>query len=215
MESWIRGAVLIALVSCGITGHNAVAQDSSTLLADVVQPDIERRDIEEAEIDAENWEFGFYAGVLSFEDFGSNDVYGVRIAYHISEDWFAEANYGISKLQKSSSEKIAGFPPLLTDDERDLSYYNLNLGFNLLPGELFIGKWAFNSSFYFILGAGNTLFASDEYFTYNVGGGLRLFVTDWIAMHWDVRNHLMTHALFGEDKDIQNLETHLGVTLFF
>lgn len=215
MESWIRRTILVALVSCSAIGNNATAQDSNSLLADVVQPDIERREVEEAIIDAENWEFGFYAGILSFEDFGSNDVYGLRMAYHITEDWFVEANYGVSTLQKSSSENIAGFPPLLTEDERDLSYYNLNLGYNLLPGEVFLGKWAFNSSFYFVIGAGNTLFASDEYFTYNFGGGLRLFATDWIAMHWDVRNHLMTHALFGEDKEIQNLETTLGLTLFF
>lgn len=215
MESWIRRAVLTTLVSCSFLGNHATAQDSSTLLEEVVQPDIERREIKEAEIDAENWEFGFYAGVLSFEDFGTNDVFGLRMAYHITEDWFAEANYGLSELQKSSSENIAGFPPLLTDEERDLSYYNLNLGYNLLPGEVFIGKWAFNSSFYFIAGAGNTLFASDEYFTYNFGAGLRLFVTDWIAMHWDVRNHVMKHSLFGEEKEIQNLEAHLGFTLFF
>lgn len=215
MESWFRRTVLAILVSACALTQQAYAQDSSPVLEAVVQPDIERREIKEGQIDAENWEMGFFAGVLSFEDFGSNDVYGLRLAYHITEDWFAEANYGVSKLQKSSSESIAGFLPLLTDDERNLSYYNLNLGFNALPGEVFIGRWAFNSSFYFIVGAGNTVFASDEYFTYNFGGGLRLFITDWIAMHWDVRNHLMTHEIFGEEKDIQNLESHLGFTLFF
>ena len=215
MESWIRRAVLITLVNGCFLSNDTFAQDATTLLDEVVQPDIERREIKEAEIDAENWEFGFFAGVLSFEDFGTNDVFGLRMAYHITEDWFAEANFGLSELQKSSSENLAGFSPLLTEDERDLSYYNVNLGYNILPGEVYLGKWAFNSSFYFIVGAGNTLFASDEYFTYNFGAGLRLFATDWIAMHWDVRNHVMEHSLFGEEKEIQNLEAHLGLTLFF
>ncbi|HEY7771584.1 MAG TPA: outer membrane beta-barrel domain-containing protein [Marinagarivorans sp.] len=217
MESWIRRIVLVALVS-GVTlsGHTlAQGSDQGKLLGDVVQPDIERRKVKEALIDSENFEFGFYAGVMAFEDFGSNDVYGLRLAFHVTEDWFVEANYGFSKLQETSYEQLSGAAPILTDDQRDMSYYNLNLGYNLLPGEVYIGNRAFNSNFYLMFGAGNTLFADEDYFTYNFGGGLRLFLTDWIAMHWDVRNHLMTHARFGKEKEIQNLETHVGLTLFF
>lgn len=217
MESWIRRIVLVALVSGMTLSEHAFAQssDQGKLLGDVVQPDIERREVDEALIDSENFEFGFYAGVMAFEDFGSNDVYGLRLAFHVTEDWFVEANYGFSKLQETSYEQLSGAAPILTDDQRDMSYYNLDLGYNLLPGEVYIGNRALNSSFYLVFGAGNTLFADEDYFTYNFGGGLRLFLTDWIAMHWDVRNHLLTHARFGKEKEIQNLETHLGFTLFF
>ncbi len=217
MESWIRRFILIALISGTTLSSVSFAQstDQGQLLNDVVQPDITRREVDEGLIDSEDFEFGFYAGVLSFEDFGSNDVYGFRLAYHVTEDWFVEGNYGFSKLQPTSYEALSGSAPLLSDDQRNLSYYNLNLGYNLLPGEVYIGKRAFNSSFYLIIGAGNTLFADNDYFTYNFGGGLRLFFNDWIAAHWDVRNHIMAHALFGEEKEIQNLETHIGLTLFF
>ena len=217
MESWIRRIILVALVSGPTLSTTAFAQsaEQGKLLGDVIQPDIERRDVDESIIDSENFEFGFFAGIMSFEDFGSNDVYGLRLAFHVTEDWFVEANYGLSKLQPSTYEQQPGTIPILTDDQRELSYYNLNLGYNLLPGEVYLGNLALNSSFYLIFGAGNTLFADNDYFTYNFGGGLRLFATDWIAMHWDVRNHLMTHALFGPEKEIQNLETHIGLTLFF
>lgn len=217
MESWIRRIVLVALISGNALSGLVLAQstEKGKLLDDVIQPDIERREVKESVIDSENFEFGFYAGVMSVEDFGTNDVYGLRLAFHVTEDWFIDANYGISKLQPTSYEVLSGSIPLLSEKQRELNYYNLNLGYNLLPGEVYLGRWAFNSSFYVILGAGNTLFADNEYFTYNFGGGLRLFATDWIALHWDVRNHLFTHALFGEDKEIQNLETHLGATLFF
>ena len=217
MESWIRRIILVALISGNALSGLALAQstDKGSLLDDVIQPDIKRREVDEAIIDSENFEFGFYAGVMSVEDFGTNDVYGIRLAFHVTEDWFIETNYGISKLQPTSYEVLSGSVPLLSEKQRELSYYNLDLGYNLLPGEVYLGRWAFNSSFYFVLGAGNTLFADNEYFTYNFGGGLRLFATDWIALHLDVRNHLLTHALFGEDKEIQNLETHLGATLFF
>ena len=237
MESWLRRAVLTAILpgkqmsrlllsravlfGAALVGSLACssltwADDTNQqLLDDVIKPDIKRREIREGIIDTENFEFGFYAGVLSVEDFGSNDVYGIRLAFHITEDWFVEANYGISKLQASSFEELSGAAPLLTEEQRELDYYNLNLGYNLLPGEVYIGRWAFNSAFYLMLGAGNTVFADNEYLTYSFGGGLRLFLNDRIAMHWDVKNHVMTHALFGEDKEIQNLENSLGFTLFF
>lgn len=216
MESWLRRAVLTAIIPANLLCSIAWAQSSNQqLLDDVVKPDIERREVDDSIIDSENFEFGFYAGVLSFEDFGTNDVFGLRMAFHVTEDWFVEANYGVGELKQTSFEELGVAPPLLTDEQRELSYYNLNLGLNLLPGELYLGKWAFNNAFYVTAGAGNTLFADSEYFTYNFGGGLRVFINDWIAMHWDVRNHVMTHDLFGRDKEIQNLEAHIGLTLFF
>lgn len=217
MESWLRRIILGALLSpLAAIGVNAQAEpDDGGLLGEVVKPDIVRREVDEALIDSENFEFGLFAGIMTFEDFGSNDVYGLRMAFHITEDWFVEGTYGVAKLQPTSYERLSSSPPLLTDEQREMSYYNLNLGFNLFPGELYLGKRAFNTNFYLVLGAGNTLFADNDYFTYNFGGGIRIFFTDWIAMHWDVRNHVMTHAIFSNEKEIQNLETHIGATLFF
>jgi hypothetical protein len=31
----------------------------------------------------------------------------------------------------------------------------------------------------------------------------------------DCRNHLFSHSLLGEEKKIQNLESHLGMTIYF
>ena len=100
MESWIRRIILVALISGNALSGLALAQstDKGSLLDDVIQPDIKRREVDEAIIDSENFEFGFYAGVMSVEDFGTNDVYGIRLAFHVTEDWFIETNYGISKL---------------------------------------------------------------------------------------------------------------------
>lgn len=184
------------------------------VLGEVISPDIERRKIDEAKIDSEWLEVGLFAGVLSVEDFGSNDVYGARFAVHVTEDIFLEANLGISTLQETSYEMLSGDIQLLTDDERDLQYYNLNVGVNLFPGEIYLGNWAFKNNFYLIGGAGNTHFASNDHFSYLFGGGFRLFVTDWLGFHVDFRNHVMEHSIFGEDKKIQNLESHLGFTLF-
>lgn len=212
MESWIQRAVLIlAAALCSATG---LAQER-TVLDDVISPDLERRQIDEDKLDSENIEVGFYAGVLSVEDFGSNDVYGARLGLAITEDFFIEANLGTAKLQATTFEDLTPGVLLLSEDDRKLIYYNLGLGINLFPGEIYLGRWSFNNNLYLIGGAGNTEFADTEYFTYYFGGGWRLFLTDWVALRVDFRNHVMEHELFGEPKKIQNLEGHMGLTLFF
>lgn len=225
MEAWIQRIFLIGLaslvsisvsVSVSAQEENNRRGKGSSVLDQIITPDMERRVIKEDILDRENFELGLYTGVLSVEDFGSNSVTGIRFAYHVTEDFFLEAAYAQSTLQETSFERLSGSTPLLTDDQRELTYYNLSIGYNIFPGEVFIGKdWAFNTAFYLIAGAGNTSFADEEHFTYNLGGGLRFFLTDWVALHADVRDHIFSHDLLGEDTTTQNLEAHLGFTLFF
>lgn len=221
MESRIQ-RVLLTLITllCASTGFAQEQEEDKdneqqTVLDAVIKPDLERRTITEDLIDKENFEFGIYAGVISVEDFGTNNVFGVRAAYHVTEDFFLEGVWGSTTTTPSSYEILAGGSPLLEDDQRQYDYYNLSLGVNILPGEVFMGRYAFNTAFYFIGGAGNTLFADNEYFTYNFGGGMRLFITDWMNLRIDVRNHLLTHNILGEDKNVQNLETHVGLSIYF
>ena len=47
----------------------------------VIDPQVERREIETAKIDTENWEAGAYIGSLSVEDFEVNLVYGARVLH--------------------------------------------------------------------------------------------------------------------------------------
>lgn len=182
----------------------------------VIEPQVERRDIRPAKIDAENWEAGLYVGSLSVEDFEVNVVYGGRIAYHISEDFFAEAIVGTSDAGLSSFERLSGGAPLLTDSEREFTYYSLGFGWNALPGEIFLGgKRALNSAVYLTLGAGSTRFAGDDRFTLTGGAGVRVLVKDWLAVHLDMRDHVMEIDVLGREKTSHNYEATLSLTAFF
>ena len=182
----------------------------------VIQPEIFRRKIEIDEIDTEDFEVGAYVGVLSTEDFGANTVMGVRVAYHITENIFAEAAYGVSDTSETSYERLSGGAQLLTPEDRILTYYNVSFGYNLLPGEAYLSDgMAFNTSLYIIGGAGITRFAGDDRFTVNFGAGYRLLASDWLAVHADVRDHIFEIDLLGVKKTTNNLEMHLGFTIFF
>jgi outer membrane beta-barrel protein len=200
----------IALAPAGV-----YAQEDDDELGQIITPDIERREIKEDMLDSEDFEIGAYFGLLNVEDFGSNNVTGVTLAYHVTEDFFLEAAYAQGRTEKTSYELLSGGVELLTDEERDLTYYNLSIGYNLFPGQVYVRNWAFNTRIYLIAGAGNTEFASKEYFTYNVGAGLRFYATDWISFDLSMRNHAFTHELFGESKSINNLEARFGMSLFF
>jgi outer membrane beta-barrel protein len=224
MESRIRVLFLrlappllcgVALSGCASRGLDAEAEADQA--RPVIQPDVERRDVKAPEIDSEDFEIGAFGGFLSIEDFGSNAVYGARLAYHITEGLFAEATYGVSEAGKTSYEILSGGQAtLLTDDQRDFEYYDVSLGWNLLPGEVFFGReHAFNSALYVLLGAGNTSFAGDDYFTMTYGAGYRVLVTDSIAMHFGVRDHMLDIDITGDDKTTHNIEFNLSATWFF
>ena len=182
----------------------------------VIQPDIERREISRPAIDKENFEVGPYSGIISIQDFNSEVVYGLRAAWHVTEDFFFEANYGQSEADLTSYEKLSGGAPLFSDSERDYIYYNLGLGWNVLPGEIFVSdRYAIKSDLYLIGGAGNTEFLGDNWFTATFGVGYRLLMNDWIALRMDVRDHIFDRDSFGSDETTNNIEWTLGLTFFF
>lgn len=182
----------------------------------VIDPEVVRRDVEEPVIDTENFEVGAFAGMMSIEDFGTDVVYGARLAYHITEGLFMEGTIGQSEAGLTSFEELSGGTPILSDDDRRFTYYNLNLGYNLLPGEVFLGEGrAYNTSLYLIGGIGSTRFAGDDRFTVNVGVGYRFLLTDSLTLHLDFRDHLFDTDLLGEPKTVHNIEAHLGLTVFF
>jgi outer membrane beta-barrel protein len=182
----------------------------------LIQPQIKPQPAKPAKIDSEDFEIGLFTGILSVEDFGSNSVSGARLAYHASEDIFLEAAYGRSDTEETSYERLLGSVQLLSDEERKLTYYNLSLGFNILPGEAFVSSdYAFHTDLYLIGGIGSTKFAGDDRRTLNFGFGYRAIMNDWLALHLDARNHIFDIDLLGTQKTNHNLEFSTGLTLFF
>lgn len=211
MENRIQHLLLIGLLAATLP---ALADDDTTI-EQVIEPDLERRTVERPAIDRENFEVGLYYGVLSIEDFDTGEVVGASLAYHITEDLFFEGTYGQSEGDKTSYEELSGGAQLLDDADREYLYYNVSLGWNVLPGEVFFGKRAFISSFYLIGGVGRTEFAGDNWFTVNIGAGYRLLLNDWLALRIDVRDHLFDRDTFGTEELTQNIELRAGLTCFF
>jgi outer membrane beta-barrel protein len=218
MESRLLVLLIAPVLAAALGGcaHAPRAAGADDAPPQVIEPEVARRTIEPPEIDTEDFELGIFAGEMSIEDFGVNTVKGARFAYHVNEKYFVELAGARTTAELTSFERLSGAAQLLTDEERDYSYYNVSLGYNLLPGEGFLGrKRAMNTQIYVIGGVGNTTFAGDDRFTVALGLGLRVLPLDWLAVHADIRDHILDLDLLGQPKTTHNLEGHIGVTFFF
>ena len=221
LASGARLAASTALLACvALSPAQAMWADAASvgwLESEPLDPiEVERRKVSLDDIDTEDFQVGVYGGLLSMQDFGVDAVQGVTGAYHVTEDIYLEGVYFRSKLGLTSFERLSGGARLLTDDERDLSHYGVNIGIDLLPGESHIGPWAVvNSALYVLGGVGSTDYGGDDRFTLTMGFGYRLLATDWFALHLDVRDHLLESDLLGKNENVHNVEVQTGLTVFF
>ena len=194
----------------------ALSAEAAAVPPTVIEPQVERRKIKVPKIKSHNVELGGYYGEISIEDFGAAPVSGLRFDYHVTEDFFFEANYARAKGGKTSFETLGGNVQLLTDDERRFTYYNLSLGYNFLPGEVFLGRnRAMTSGFYLVGGIGSVKFAGDQNFTVNFGAGFHVLPTDWLAIHIEAQDLVFKSDLLGVERLKNNLTAHVGATVFF
>ena len=223
MESRLSSILLAAalLSGCGWfhrgdRGPTPVVAEEPQTEPSIIEPQVNRRAVKTPKIKATDFELGAYFGALSIQDFGTNPVYGMRAAYHVSEDIFLEGFLARSKAGQSSLEEVFPQITVLNNSGRRFTYYDLDVGYNVLPGEIFLGRGrAFNSALYVTVGIGDVKFAAQDQFALNFGVGARILITDWLAMHLDVRDHVFESALFGVDKNVHNIEATLGLTTFF
>jgi len=181
----------------------------------VIEPTVPRRDVRVPKIPSRDIIAGAYLGTYSSEDFGASFVYGLRLGYHITEDFFVEGVYGTTKVSDENFRQIlpGGVFP---QKEEKLDYYNLSVGYNILPGEAFFGsKYAMAQALYLIAGVGSTKFLDQSNQTVNIGLGYRVFLKDWAAIQVDFRDYIYTLDLLGQSKSTQNLELTAGLTFFF
>ena len=203
---------LITLLPAVVRAAEQNEEDQNSL----IQPQIERTEFDESIIDSEDFELSAYIGILSVEDFGANPVQGFKLAYHVNEDVSVQFDYGFSEAGQTSFEVLSGGAPLLSDEERDLEYYLVNIGFKLLPGEAFVTDAStFNTTFYVMAGLGSTEFAGDDRFTLNFGTGYHILFADAFSLNIDVSDIIFNIDVFGEDKVTHNLQYSIALSWFF
>lgn len=181
----------------------------------VIVPQVERKPIRQPKFASNDIEIGLFAGTYSTQNFGSSGVAGVRLGYHITEDFFVQGVYGQTKVSDEAFRQV--LPGGVFVNRREtLSYYNISAGYNLLPGEAFIGRGiAKATQAYIVGGVGSTDFNDQRRQTYHFGFGYRLYWNDRFVLQADVRDHVFTLDILGKRQSTQNLEVTAGLTFMF
>jgi outer membrane beta-barrel protein len=213
MEIRFRSFLLVAALTVAILPvTEASAQNDEGSL---IEPQIDRVDFDESLIDAYDIELAVYGGLLAIENFDTNLVTGLKIGYHISENFFVQGSLARSEVGETSYERLTGGAPLLSNDERNVEYYLVSLGFNLFPGEAFLtDSTTFNTVFYVSGGVGNTRFAGDDRFTMAYAVGHRTVFADGFSVDFEMRDLLFEMDIFGSQETTNNLEFTISLNLF-
>lgn len=203
------------LVLCWISFSAPVAAQPAENTPELT-PKLERQQVFDRVLDTEDFDIGVQTGFISIEDFENSNALFIHSAFHITEHFYAKARYWQAQAGFTSFEKFSNTSPLLTEQEREMKYFGLNLGYNLFPGEVYIARGlAFNSALSFELGGGTTEFAGKDNFTVNVGSNFRIYLTDWLTWDLAVTDYFFESSLSGESKTTHNLAVSTGFAVFF
>lgn len=206
--------LLTAMLSAPALAQTAAPQQPAN--EQVIVPEVQRRDVRLPKFPSKDFEVGLLVGTYATQSFGASAVGGLRLGYHLSEDFFVEGVYAQTKVSDKTFEEIFPGAGPLADTDKKLSYYNVSAGYNLFPGEIFLGsKTAKASSIYVIGGVGSTKFANQRKQTFNVGFGFRVLFSDRWAVRVDVRDHIFSYDLLGVRQNTQNLELTTGFAYYF
>ncbi|WP_374674768.1 outer membrane beta-barrel domain-containing protein [Ideonella sp.] len=206
-------AVLVsALCAALLAGGPAAAAD---LKDAAVVPEVDRRDVKLPKFPSSDFEVGLYGGLYSTQNFGSSMAGGARMAYHITEDFFVEASAGQTTVSDEAFRRILP-GGIFTGDTEKLIYSNLNVGWNVLPGEIFIGsRYAMPSQVYLVAGGGTTRFNGQRMSTWDIGVGVKVYLTDFWALRIDMRDNVYQLDLLGKRDTTHNVELNAGVSFLF
>ncbi len=181
----------------------------------VVRPEVARRDIQVPKYPSRDFSVDAFVGTYATQNFGSSVVAGVRAGYHVTEDFFVEATLAQTKV---SDENLRQILPggVFGQPKETLRYWNFSAGWNVLPGEVFLGtKTAKASQIYLIGGVGSTSFVDQKKQTVNLGFGAKVYFSDRFSARVDVRDHIFSLDLLGRRDSTQNLEVTAGVAYSF
>ena len=143
METRLCSVLLAAALLSGCSWFHRGEKAPTPVVADepqgeptVIEPQVNRREVKTPKIKAKDFEVGVYFGALSIQDFGTNPLYGVRAAYHVTEDFFLEGFLAQSKAGLSALEEVFPDITVVSNSGRYFTYYDLDVGYNVLKYDI-------------------------------------------------------------------------------
>ncbi|MFT4046483.1 MAG: outer membrane beta-barrel domain-containing protein [Solimonas sp.] len=208
----IAGLSLSGLAGCALFA--GPENDQRTLPGEeasgqVIDPDVQRPRVAVKGIKPQEFEVGAYAGLMHTESVRALGYYGLRATYNPSDLLFVEAHYlTASTFLFNDLRHLVG-----RNDAPDVSYdsYGLDLGVNLVPGELYFGpRYTVPFTVYALVGGGRGDWEGDRFGVIRYAGGVRFFPLE----RWSVRLEA-GDDYWARDGGQYNLQINLGIGFNF
>ncbi|WP_394172415.1 outer membrane beta-barrel domain-containing protein [Thalassotalea litorea] len=187
----------------------ATAFTAATMSSAYAEEDVEQTVIDPVigqptiEMHSKDFELTGLLGLANVEHVSTNGLFGVRFAYHLTENIFAEASYSV------------------TGHGNSVTYYDAVMGYQF-PGQLFLSQnYRYNTATYLVFGGGKSDFESandyngGNYNTVVGGGGYRVMLTDDFNIRFDLRGHVHHQLKHDTDAWAIDIEAAVGLGYYF
>jgi OOP family OmpA-OmpF porin len=131
------------------------------------------------------------------EDLAHRPVYGLRLGYDFTKHWGAEAVFDYVNTEYKPTQ----------DRTTDVFNYRIEGLYHFMPDSKLVPFVAVGVGAMSINYAGN--FENKTRAAFDIGPGVKYFITDWLALRADARYVLTTGSIYN------NLEYTLGLTFYF
>ncbi len=159
---------------------------------------------------------GWFAGDLS----DGAPAYGGAYAFHFTEDLGLEASYLRSREHFGILDAIIsrqqGLVDLVKARDTPVQFFMGNLVWSLAYGKVrWMGGGISRYDFFLALGGGATVQPGDKGLTGSGGFGMKFYLTEWLALRWDVRDlvHQQKRVELGVEKVVNDITATGGLSV--
>jgi outer membrane beta-barrel protein len=157
-------------------------------------------------------EVNLFGGVYASDMMGAAPLAGASYTFHINEDFALEAGFAYARLSSSFSDPVESFTGYNILESHNAFLYSGNLVWHPFHGKfMFFRSGIPHFDFYFLAGVGITDSKTSKGLTYSVGGGIKIFTTQWLSVRVEIRDNIHVQQLLDAEALTNNLSLTLGV----
>jgi outer membrane beta-barrel protein len=164
-------------------------------------------------------ELSIFGGIYAADLYSSNFTYGAAYTFHFSEDLGLEASMQLTRFRSQVTDAYEQrYPQIQIEDRTDKPgrLYFGHLVYSFAYGKL---RWAGGGITHFdfnaALGAGVTDDTTARGITGSAGLGTKWYFGDWFAIRMDIRDHVLSESLVGEEHLVNDVIATAGISVFF
>jgi outer membrane beta-barrel protein len=159
--------------------------------------------------------FGWYAADL----YSGNWLAGGAYTFHFSEDLGLEASVAFTRFRSAVTDAYERrYPQIQVLDRPDKpgTLYFGHLVWSFAYGKLrWLGADTGRFDFNFAIGAGVTDDSTSRGVTGSAGLGTKFYIGKWFAVRVDLRDHVLSEVLVGDEHLVNDVLLTLGASVFF